>query len=181
MDQILEWDKALFLYLNGLNTGSWDSFWVVVTKIDNWIPLYILFFLLFWKKLPRKKALIATISTVVLLGITLGITSLVKNYVTRIRPSNEPNLKGLVRVLQDTIDFSFFSGHSAVSFAMSVFVILVLKKHTKWIWLVLIWPFLFALSRIFVGVHYPSDLLVGAIVGISLAVLTKKLLRSKIA
>lgn len=178
MDHILDWDKELFLYLNGLSTGNWDQFWLFVTKIENWIPLYILFFLLFWKKLSRKKALIATISTVTLMGVTLGITSLVKNYVTRIRPSNEPNLKGLVRVLQDTIDFSFFSGHSAVSFAVSVFVILVLKKHTKWIWLVLIWPFLFALSRIFVGVHYPSDLLVGAIVGISLAIISKRILRT---
>jgi len=178
MDQILEWDKELFLYLNGLNTGNWDSFWLLVTKIENWTPLYILFFLLFWKKLSRKKALLATISTVVLLGFTLGITTLVKNYVTRIRPSNEPNLNGLVRVLHEAIDFSFFSGHSAVSFVVSVFVILILKKYTQWIWLILIWPFLFALSRIFVGVHYPSDILVGAFVGILLAHISKKILRT---
>ncbi|WP_299685802.1 phosphatase PAP2 family protein [uncultured Dokdonia sp.] len=180
MDQILEWDKALFLYLNGLNTGSWDSFWLVVTKIENWIPLYILFFILYWKKLSRKKALLATISTVVLMGFMLGLTNLVKNFVTRIRPSNESDLNGLVRVLQTNTDFSFFSGHSAVSFAVSIFVILILKERTKWIWLILIWPFLFALSRIFVGAHYPSDLFVGGVVGISLALVTKRLLRTKI-
>ena len=95
---------------------------------------------------------------------------------TRLRPSNEPSLEGLVRVLQNNSDFSFFSGHSAVSFAVSIFVILVLRQHTKWIWGILIWPFLFVLSRIFVGAHYPSDLFVGAIVGISLAIVSKKVL-----
>ncbi len=178
MNQILDWDKQLFLYLNQLSTGNWDHFWLFVTKIEHWIPLYILFFFLFWKKLPRKKALLATLSTLILMGSTLGITSLVKNSVARIRPSNEPEFYGLVKVLQDNPDFSFFSGHSAVSFAVSVFVILILKPHTKWIWLILIWPFLFALSRIFVGVHYPSDLLVGAIIGILLAVISRKLLRA---
>lgn len=176
MDQILDWDKELFLYLNRLPLGNWDYFWLFVTKIENWIPLYIFFFFLFWKKLPRKKALLATVSTLVLMGCTLGITNLVKNGVARIRPSNEPEFYGLVKVLQNNPDFSFFSGHSAVSFAVSVFVILILKSHTKWIWGILIWPFLFALSRIFVGVHYPSDLLVGAIIGILFAVISRKLL-----
>ncbi|MFC4636259.1 phosphatase PAP2 family protein [Dokdonia ponticola] len=178
MDQILDWDKELFLYLNRLSIGNWDHFWLFVTKIENWIPLYILFFFLFWKKLPRKKALLATLFTFILMGLTLGLTNLVKNSVARIRPSNEPDFNGLVKVLQENPDFSFFSGHSAVSFAVSVFVILILKSHTKWIWGILIWPFLFALSRIFVGVHYPSDLLVGAIIGILLAVISRKLLRS---
>ncbi|WP_299211507.1 phosphatase PAP2 family protein [uncultured Dokdonia sp.] len=177
MDQILEWDKELFLYLNGLSVGNWDHFWLLVTQIENWIPLYILFFFFFWKKLPRKKALLATLFTFILMGLTLGITRLVKNYVTRIRPNNEPEFNGLVRVLQDNPDFSFFSGHSAVSFAVSIFVILILKQHIKWIWLILIWPILFTLSRIFVGVHYPSDLLIGAIVGIVLAIISRKLLR----
>jgi len=180
MDQILDWDKELFLYLNQLSAGNWDHFWLFVTKIEHWIPLYMLFFFLFWKKLSRKKALLATLSTLFLMGITLGLTSLVKNSVARIRPSNEPDFNGLVKVLQENPDFSFFSGHSAVSFAVSVFVILILKPHTKGVWLILIWPFLFALSRIFVGVHYPSDLLVGAIIGILLAVISRKLLRSLI-
>lgn len=178
MDQILDWDKELFLHLNGLSTGNWDYFWVTITKIENWIPLYILFFILYWKNLPRKKALFATVATLVIVGVTLGITTLVKNYVTRIRPSNEPDLKGAVRVLQEATDFSFFSGHSAVSFAISIFVILVLKEHTKWIWLILIWPLLFALSRVFVGVHYPGDLLVGASVGILLAIVSRRFLRT---
>ncbi|WP_299767775.1 phosphatase PAP2 family protein [uncultured Dokdonia sp.] len=178
MDQILDWDKELFLYLNGLSTGNWDYFWVTITKIENWIPLYILFFILYWKKLPRKKALFATLATLAIMGVTLGITTLVKNYVTRIRPSNEPDLKGIVRVLQEATDFSFFSGHSAVSFAVSIFVILVLKEHTKWIWLILIWPLLFALSRIFVGVHYPGDLLIGALVGTLLAIISRRFLRT---
>lgn len=179
MDQITEWDKELFLYLNGLNTGNWDTFWLLVTHIENWIPLYVIFFVLFWKTLSRKRALLATLFTFILTGCTLGITTIVKNSVTRLRPSNAPELDGLVRVLQDSPDFSFFSGHSAVSFAITVFIVLVLKSHTKWIWLLFIWPLLFAISRIFVGVHYPGDLLIGAIVGTLLGITTWKLIRNR--
>lgn len=179
MDQIIEWDKELFLYLNGLNAGNWDQFWLLVTRIENWIPLYIIFFILFWKTLSRKRAILATLSTVTLVLLTLGITSIVKNSVTRLRPSNTPELEGYVRVLQENADFSFFSGHSAVSFAVTVFVILILRSRIKWIWLLFIWPFLFAISRIFVGVHYPGDLLIGAIVGASLGILTWKIIRNK--
>ncbi len=180
MDQIIEWDRELFLYLNGLNTGNWDHFWLLVTRIENWIPLYIVFFILFWKMLSRKRAILATLSTVILVISTLGITTIVKNSVTRLRPSNTPELAGYVRVLQENTDFSFFSGHSAVSFAVTVFIILVLRSHTKWIWLLFVWPFLFAISRIFVGAHYPGDLLIGAIVGAILGILMWKIIRKKI-
>lgn len=180
MDQIIEWDRELFLYLNGLNTGNWDQFWLLVTRIENWIPLYIIFFILFWKTLSRKRAILATLSTVILVLLTLGITSIVKNSVTRLRPSNTPELEGYVRVLQENTDFSFFSGHSAVSFAVTVFIILILRSRIKWIWLLFIWPFLFAISRIFVGVHYPGDLLIGAIVGTILGILMWKIIRRKI-
>lgn len=179
MDQVIEWDKELFLYLNGLNTGSWDQFWLIVTQIENWIPLYVIFFILFWKALSRKRALLATLLTFIVTGCTLGITTIVKNSVTRLRPSNTPELEGYVRVLQENVDYSFFSGHSAVSFAITVFIILVLKPHIKWIWLLFIWPFLFTTSRIFVGVHYPGDLLIGAIVGTILGILTWRIVRNK--
>lgn len=179
MDQIIEWDRELFLYLNGLNTGNWDQFWLLVTRIENWIPLYIIFFILFWKTLSRKRAIQATLSTIILVVFTLGITALVKNSVTRLRPSNTPELEGYVRVLQENTDFSFFSGHSAVSFAITVFIILVLRSHIKWIWLLFIWPIIFAISRIFVGVHYPGDLLIGAIVGTIFGVSMWKIIRNK--
>ena len=66
-----------------------------------------------------------------------------------------------------------------MSFAITVFVVLVLKPHIKWIWVLFIWPILFAISRVFVGVHYPGDLVIGAVVGSILGIITWKLIRNR--
>lgn len=109
-----------------------------------------------------------TIPVVVLL--TLSLTNLVKNGVARLRPNNEPVLMDSIQVLFKPANFSFWSGHSAVSFAVTTFVVLALrsKDRSKWILLFYIWPVTFALSRIFVGVHYPADVVVGMLVGLLL-------------
>lgn len=165
MDQIVQWDKELFLYIHHLNSGKGDAFWLFVTQIEHWIPLYILFFIFFLKALSRKNGIIAILFTLVVLGFSLGLTTVVKNLVQRLRPSNSPELQDVIRVLETHTDFSFFSGHAAVSLSISVFVILVLKSHFKWIYGILVWPLFFISSRIFVAAHFPSDLFVGAIVG----------------
>lgn len=178
MEQLAQWDRDLFVYLNNLNSGSLDTFWVFVTQIENWIPLYIVFFLVFWKTLSRKKALQATILTFCTLGFIILLTGIVKNFIGRLRPSNTPELETLIRVLQTPGDYSFWSGHAATSMAITVFVVSVLKSQTKWASLFFIWPILFIVSRIFIGVHYPSDLLVGAVMGTVIGLLFYKLYTS---
>lgn len=165
MEQLAQWDNDLFVWLNGLGTTRWDDFWLFVTHIKNWIPLYVLFFVLFLIALSRKRAFITTLFTLITMASALAATSLVKNTVGRLRPSNTLDLVERIRVLETPLDYSFWSGHAAVSFAITIFVVLVLRSWSRWIYLIFIWPLLFTISRIFVGVHYPSDLLVGAIVG----------------
>ena len=165
MEQLAQWDRELFIYLNALGSPDFDGFWLFVTHIQNWIPLYFLFFIFFWRMLTRKEAIVALIGTLASLGTALILTSLVKNTVGRLRPNNTPELEGIIRVLQTPADFSFWSGHAATSFAISFFVIAALRKKSKWIFLCLVWPFLFSLSRIYVGVHFPTDILIGAILG----------------
>lgn len=175
MQQLAQWDRAVLIYLNNLGVETYDGFWLVVTHIQNWIPLYLLFFVFFWKMLSQKKAILATLGTLASLVTALLLTSIVKNSVGRLRPNNTPDLEGLVRVLQTPSDYSFWSGHAASSFAITFFVIAVLRIQSKWIYVCLVWPFLFALSRIFVGVHYPSDILIGACVGSLISVIYYKL------
>lgn len=165
MEQLAQWDRELFVYLNTLNAGFLDNFWLLVTQIENWIPLYLIIFIVFWKRLTKKKAILAIILTLSTLVTTLALTGFVKSVVGRLRPSNTPELETLIRVLQTPTDFSFWSGHAATSMAITVFIVSVLKHKTRWSYLFFIWPFLFTTSRIFVGVHYPSDLLAGAVVG----------------
>ncbi|MDX1314720.1 MAG: phosphatase PAP2 family protein, partial [Eudoraea sp.] len=78
-------------------------------------------------------------------------------------------IKDLIRVLKYPQGFSFFSGHASTSFAVTTLVFLYLRKNKGWLSLLFLWPLLFSFSRIYVGVHFPTDLLAGALVGTLLA------------
>jgi undecaprenyl-diphosphatase len=177
-EDLIKVDRDLFRYLNNSWIGEFDSFWIFVTQIETWIPLFLFIFYLFFKKIPKPKNFIAIALIFIIAALTLFLTHVVKNYVGRLRPNNEPLLMDSIRVLQTPENFSFWSGHSAVSFAVATFsVILLLKPLStdtnsrfsyKWLYLIYLWPITFAFSRIFVGVHYPADITVGMIVGILL-------------
>lgn len=175
MLQTLEnWDESLLIFLNGLGSEITDGFWLFVTTIENWIWLYILFVVLLLKYYKIKRGVILVLFTIFSFTITYALKFFVKASVQRVRPNNEEGLSELIRVLQFPTDYSFFSGHASVSFAVTVFVFLTLRKHLKWTYLFFIWPILFSFSRIYVGVHYPSDILIGALVGIGMGVLLYK-------
>ena len=89
----------------------------------------------------------------------------------RIRPNNIDSLYCVLRVLKHPTSYSFFSGHASSSFCIVVYLVLCIRKLNPWVYLSFIWPILFAGSRIYVGVHYPSDLIMGALVGGVLALL----------
>lgn len=174
LQTLKEWDRELFVYLNGLGIERFDSFWLLVTHIQTWTPLFVLFFILFFYYYGAKKGVLLILLTIVTFAITLSFTNLVKEYVARLRPNNVEALAELIRILQKPTNYSFFSGHASSSFAVTIFVALSLRKHTKWIYLAYVWPMLFVLSRVYVGVHYPSDLFVGALVGTCIAFLVHK-------
>ena len=169
IETLKQWDRDLFIYLNSLGIEKFDGFWIFITQIESWIPLFILFFLLIFYYYGFKKGFIVTFFLIVTLFITLAFTDFVKEYIQRLRPNNVEAFSKLIRVLQKPINYSFFSGHASTSFAVSTFVTLSLRRFTHYIYFVFIWPVLFVLSRIFVGVHYPSDLFVGALVGTLIA------------
>ncbi len=179
-DQLAEWDRDLFIYLNSLGVDNYDGFWIFVTKIEHWIPLYLLFFTLFFFVYRRKQAFIGIGLTLLTFISTLTVTDVVKVTVGRLRPNNVIELSDIIRVLQTPENFSFFSGHAAVSFAVTTFVVLALRVRFKWVYAFYIWPLLFIMSRILVGVHYPGDILVGALVGTFIGVCIWKLLGKKI-
>ncbi len=171
LKHLLEWDRKTLIYLNNLGTEDYDLLWVVFTNIYSWIPLYILLFALIFLKYPKKEALFITCTIVLMLICILGLTDITKTYFERLRPNNDEEINSIIRVLNNASGYSFFSGHASSSFSLATISFLFLRKKGSIIWLLFIWPFLFAYSRVYVGVHYPLDIIAGALIGILLGLL----------
>lgn len=171
-ESIRKWDRDLFVFLNNLSPEWMDAFWILVTDIKTWIPLFLLIFYLFIKAYGFKKGLLVHLLFFTVTIVNVGLMLLTKQLVARLRPNNLPELAELIKTLQSPASFSFYSGHASNSFVMTVFVVLVLRKKYPWgVYLFFAFPILFTLSRLFIGVHFPSDLLVGAVIGSLLAFL----------
>ncbi|ALM06465.1 phosphatidic acid phosphatase [Sediminicola sp. YIK13] len=175
LEKIAEWDRNIFIYLNSLGIEDYDVFWSIVTNISSWTPLFVLFFILIWVRYPKKEAFFMTLTVLVLVGFILGITDLTKEFVARLRPNNNEEINTVIRILRSPTGYSFFSGHASSSFSITTLVFLFLRPKYKWVWVFYLWPLLFTFSRIYVGVHYPVDILVGAMVGTFSALLFYKL------
>ncbi|RZJ31936.1 MAG: phosphatase PAP2 family protein [Flavobacterium sp.] len=177
LKNILEIDKELFLFLNGLGSERWDSFWLLITKQVCWVPVFIVIAYLLFRHLGWKHALLLFILVTVQLTFTDQTTNIVKNYFHRLRPGSTPELAHLMRVVQSRNSFSFFSGHAANSMSVAFFLFLVMRRYVKYMGIIFIWPLIFAYSRIYLGLHYPLDILCGYIWGIFTATLIYQLYR----
>ncbi|MBZ9619300.1 phosphatase PAP2 family protein [Psychroflexus lacisalsi] len=165
------WDWELMVFLNNSSPDALNVFWSFVTYTENWIPFYLLLLALFFYKSELKKSFVRILLLVLSVGITHLITELVKNLVERPRPNVTEEIMNSIKILYEPSNYSFFSGHASTSFAATVFIFLLLKSKFKYLGSIFIWPVLFSLSRIFVGVHFPSDIIVGGCVGTLIAIL----------
>lgn len=168
LQRLQELDRTLFVYLNSLGNPTFDGFWLFATKQFNWTPLFLIVFYLIFKKKGWKNGLLILGFIALLVLVGDQFTNLIKNLVQRTRPCNTPDLMSTIRILHNTPTFSFFSGHATNSMATTLFVYSILKSHFKYAFLLFLWPLIFAYSRIYVGVHYPGDILTGYVVGATL-------------
>lgn len=167
IETILEYDKELFLFLNNLGNTTWDGFWLAYTNKVNWIPFYLLLLFLMFKKFDRKTFLLIVLLAPLMILFTDQITNLFKDGFERLRPCREESLEGHMRMVKDYCGkFGFFSGHSSNSMAIAVFTGLLLKPYfKKLVFILLFWAALMAYSRIYIGVHYPLDIVSGMVFG----------------
>ncbi|MDD3004856.1 phosphatase PAP2 family protein [Flavobacterium sp.] len=164
-ENLVQLDRELLLFLNNLGSEKWDTFYLYITKQLNWWPFFltVIFFLL--KKIAPKQFLVLVLVLTVFFVFTDQFTNLIKYLVQRPRPINDANLEGLLRIVKCTDSWSFFSGHASNSSGAILILFLILRKYYKYAFVIFFFPLLFAYTRIYLGLHFVSDILMGYIVG----------------
>jgi len=167
IEQLLEYDTDLFLFLNNLGTPTWDGLWLVITHKFTFVPLYAILLFLLYRKFGLKALLIFVVVVALMITFTDQITNVFKRGFERRRPCGAEGIIDKVRLVAAYCGkYGFFSGHSSNSMAAAVFAGLMLKPFYKNLIFVLLgWSAIVAYSRIYVGVHYPLDIVCGLTFG----------------
>ena len=170
---LLDIDQQILIYLNGLGTPFWDAFWLAITDQSHWTPFFLLLVFLLYRALPCREFFCAMVLVVAMVAFSDQFTNLIRIIFKRLRPINKPSIKHLLRTLIHPQSYSFISGHATTSIALMVYIFLLLKNHYKksLLWLFFIFPLMFAYSRIYLGVHYPLDILCGYFIGTTIGFL----------
>jgi undecaprenyl-diphosphatase len=171
-------DRMIVLTVNGWNNSFLDAFFWFISQRITWIPLYILIAFFAWKKLPKRQFGIFVILTILCVALAdLVSVHLFKNVFLRYRPSHHAELTERLHFYLKANGeyykggmFGFVSSHATNFFALVTFVSLSLNAaYPKLKWFLFSIAFLVSFSRLYQGVHYASDLFVGALLGISIA------------
>jgi undecaprenyl-diphosphatase len=168
MDELLKLDEQLFLFLNGFHTPWLDPIMALLTKTLSWIPLYMILLQLVIKNF-KKNSWIILIGLTITLVLTDQVTSgLMKPFFERLRPSHEPAFENIVHLVNDNRGglYGFASSHAANTFGVAIFIWLAIRKSYLWSWLLFLWASLMSYSRVYLGLHYPGDIIVGCLIGI---------------
>lgn len=171
LEQLKSIDTDLFLALNGAHSPFFDfvMFWASDKWI--WIPLYVFFTYLLFKQYGKRAWILVIMAGLAVVLSDLTATLLFKNVFQRPRPCHEPSLEGIIHLVNRQCggNYGFISSHAANSFALAAFLSLSLGKKIRFFTpLIIMWALLLCYSRIYLGVHYPGDVIAGAIWGAAL-------------
>lgn len=168
LETLLEYDKELFLFLNNLGSSTWDGFWLFITNKYNSIPIYLLLVMLSYKHFGLKKTLLAFIAVALMILCVDQLANFFKYGVQRLRPCYDVDINELMRLVKFSCGgrFGYFSAHAANSFSVAIFFTILMRSMYARIGIFLmVWAIFIAYSRIYIGVHFPLDVLSGVLIG----------------
>lgn len=178
LSKLIEWDRELFLFLNGKHTDWLDPIMLIFSSYIGWVVGCIIMAALIyfrakvWKKTGVFFFLLST-------GVSALLTNIIKLIIERPRPIHNETWVDTIHAIEKHSDsFSFFSSHSATTFTMAVFFALFFRKEKIYGFLAILWATIVAYSRIYVAKHYPFDVMVGILFGIMIGILGYKLFQN---
>ena len=171
--RIADWDKEVFLYINSKNVAWLDPIMLALSSFTSWIIVcaLIIGFMIYKGGKWRFSAPVFMLLTI---GLNSLFNNLIKLLIARPRPLHVEAWEGIIHAIEaNETTFSFFSAHSSNSFSMAVFSLLFFRNKV-YSCAIIIWAALVAYSRIYVGKHYPVDVMVGIAFGIMMGFLCYK-------
>lgn len=178
-EQLLELDKSAFFFINNkLSNPFFDFLMPLLRDAKNWIPFYI--FLLIFLPLKHKTKGWFWVLFALLTGACTDLISshIIKQNIWRVRPCGDLSIAEHVRfiIAYCPQSSSFTSSHAANHFGIASFIFFTLHKfYGGKIWFIFLWAFLICFAQVYVGVHYPGDIIGGTIVGLLIGFLLSKI------
>ena len=168
-------DRAAFHFINhDMANNAMDTLCPWMREKLTWIPLYVAAAYLLFRKYGAQKTLMLIALGAATILLSDQTSNLFKHQVHRLRPCNNPELKDGVRLLIEScgVGYSFVSAHAANHFAIATFLSFLVSRNKQLITLLYFWAASVALSQVYVGVHYPADIVGGAFVGLVAGLIT---------
>jgi undecaprenyl-diphosphatase len=173
LEYLTQLDIKWFLFLNGQHSPFWDTVMWYVSGTKTWIPLYVLILFFVFKKMKWQGFIALLFFALLIFFADQGSVKLFKNVFERLRPCHNPEIQHLVHTVNGKCggQFGFVSSHAANTFALAMFSSLFFRK--RWISIsFFVWAAVISYSRIYLGVHFPFDVICGGLLGMLIGILT---------
>ena len=173
IEEILKLDSKLLIFLNNLGVPRFDNFWVSLSKIEANILMYLFLICLFLYAQKARLKFVNILYLIFVIAIMITITdqgaNLFKDSFQRLRPCYDETVKDSIRLVKDNCGgkYGFFSAHASNSFSLAIFFGLLFRNRIRYIILItLVYASFISYSRIYLGVHFPIDIIFGSLFGL---------------